>query len=295
MNKVFKFARYYCCRLFGFFAYYSKEECVKAFVDYMNERARAIGAKTATFGEPSGYWSKQSKASARDMLHIFVHAAGIRQITEIWNKREYEMCVTGPRKRTVTIKSTVNYDKYDASLYPVLGVKTGTEPGVTYNLALCACVPDGRSLAYVCLGASDDDARWRDAMLVMESFQKGNPVLLSEVSASSVAVCQLPSNPIMYDNFGFELFLDKDIDVLGIPASLTKIMSLICAVDYISCFDEKVKICQSDIVLGSGNNLKKGDLVTLKDLFYDMLLPSSNTAAMAIARHIGRRILKSRR
>lgn len=294
IKKAIKLVRYGCRVLGRGFVHYADEECKKAFVSYMNQRTCEIGAKTAFFADPSGI-GKASKASALDMLRILVHAAGIRQITEIWNKREHEMHVFGLHERTVSLMSAVKYDRYETAVYPILGAKTGTVPDVTYNLAWCALMPDGKQTACVLMGASNDDARWRDAMLVLKSLRNGNAELLSEVSATSVAACSLPANPIMYDNVELELLLEKNSDLLGVPASLTKIMTLICAIDFVNDLNEKVRIIGADIVKGSGNNLKKGDVVTLRDLFFDMLLPSSNTAATALSRYVGKRILKSRR
>ena len=138
-----------------------------------------------------------------------------------------------------------------------------------------------RQVACVLLGAPDDNSRWQDAMLVLRSIQEDDKVLLSEVKATSVAACCLSDKPHISDDVNLKLLREKNPDMLGVPASLTKIMSLICAIDYVHNLDEKVRIVNSDIVNGSGNNLKEGDVVAVRDLFYDMLLPSSNTAATA--------------
>ncbi len=294
IHKAFKCIRLGYYRFLDFFSCYSKEDCRNAFVSYMNQKAKEIGAKTAVFGDPSGYWSKASRASALDLLHVFIYAAGIESITDIWSKKDYRMFVQGICDRMVSIRTTVNYDIYDNLAFPILGVKTGTEPNVTYNLAWLAQMPDGRQVACVLLGAPDDNSRWQDAMLVLRSIQEDDKVLLSEVKATSVAACCLSDKPHISDDVNLKLLREKNPDMLGVPASLTKIMSLICAIDYVHNLDEKVRIVNSDIVNGSGNNLKEGDVVAVRDLFYDMLLPSSNTAATALSRFIGKRILNSK-
>jgi len=98
----------------------------------------------------------------------------------------------------------------------------------------------------------------------------------------------------MYDNFPFELLVSKSPAAIGKrPASLTKIMSLITAYDYINDESELVTIDASDIIGGSGANISAGDVVSIRDLIYDMLLPSSNNAATALARVVGQKILKA--
>ena len=292
VKQIYKSLLLFYRKTVGLFTCYSAKECKDVFVRYMNSKANDIGANTACFCDASGFASRNAKASAKDMLHILVHAAGITQISEIWNKKEYRMHVKGINDRQITISTTCKSDHYDNAKYPILGIKTGTVPDAIYNLMWCTRLR-GQILACVSMGASDDNSRWIDAMKILECVDKEDKSLLLEVNSPAVAVCLLPSNPIMFDNIDLELLLDKNSDALIAPASLTKVMSLICASDFIDDYHEKVKIVKSDIVRGSGNNLRRGDVVTVKDLFYDMLLPSSNTAATALSRHIGKKILKS--
>ncbi len=50
-------------------------------------------------------------------------------------------------------------------------------------------------------------------------------------------------------------------------------------------------IAQADLVPGSTAGLRKGDIWSLENLLYGMLLVSGNDAALAIADHVGRAIL----
>jgi D-alanyl-D-alanine carboxypeptidase (penicillin-binding protein 5/6) len=70
------------------------------------------------------------------------------------------------------------------------------------------------------------------------------------------------------------------------PASLTKMMTAIVAVRYLS-LDTVVTIHQDDLVGEATMGLVAGDQVTIGDLLYGLLLPSGNDAAMAIARGVG--------
>jgi D-alanyl-D-alanine carboxypeptidase len=54
-----------------------------------------------------------------------------------------------------------------------------------------------------------------------------------------------------------------------------------------------VKVSREAINLGGTTaNLKFGDILTLKDLLYGMMLPSGNDAAFAIAEYFGRLLYK---
>ena len=273
----------------------SAENCKSAFVSAMNAKATYIGATTATFQDASGLVYTGAVASATDMLRILVHAAGIPQIAEKWNKNEYDIVIKGLNARTETIETSVYSSSYDESSYPILGGKTGTITAtgyVNYNLMWCAHIA-GTEVACVLIGDSNDTKRWNDAQKIAVYVEK----VLTEQSATlsvdapCVAVCKLPPNPIMYDNFPFTLIASKSPTTTRTPASLTKVMSLILAYDYITDENDEVEIIASDIIGGSGDNLQAGDVVTIRDLVYDMLLPSSNDAATALARYIGAKIL----
>ncbi|MBQ6761671.1 MAG: serine hydrolase [Bacteroidales bacterium] len=264
------------------------------FVAEMNRKAASIGASSACFPDASGLKWRGSAASPRDFIQILIHALQIPQIAEKWGKDRYEISVQGQRARTVSIASTVFGAQSGISKYPILGGKTGTitAPGhVNYNLAWITSV-NGVRLACVLMGGPTDESRWRDARKLvdyLDSFLQGQPVELT-VETPRLAVCKLPC-----DSGIPELLVSKSPDETGIPASLTKLMALVTAYDYISDEDEMVRIVPSDIIGGSGDNLSAGDLVSIRDLVYDMLLPSSNEAAVALSRHIGAKILKSKK
>lgn len=277
------------------FARYSEEECRGAFVEYMNAKARDIGALTASFSDASGYRHRSSKASANDLLHILVCAAGKRQIVEIWNKREHRMHILGINERTVVIQNTFDssFCEKDGSVF--LGGKTGTVPDYSYNLMWCEQRPDRSRIACVVLGAPDDAGRWTDAERIQQFISTGDRSALTGTGCRSFVVCRIPSAPIQCGGEALDILAEKNADEEGTPASLAKVLSLICATDYIVDLRHKVRIRKSDIVRGSGNNLRNEDVVTIEDLFYDMLLPSSNTAAYALARYVGKLILEGKR
>ncbi|NEN76575.1 glycosyltransferase [Pelistega sp. NLN82] len=68
------------------------------------------------------------------------------------------------------------------------------------------------------------------------------------------------------------------------PASTTKILTALIALESGMPLDTHLTVLESDIRKGSGNNLKAGDIITLENALYNMLLPSSNTSAQLVAR-----------
>lgn len=70
------------------------------------------------------------------------------------------------------------------------------------------------------------------------------------------------------------------------PASTTKIMTALIAIEY-GNLDDIVKINEKSVgIEGSSIYLRKGEELTLRDLVYGLMLRSGNDAAVAIAYHI---------
>lgn len=111
-------------------------------------------------------------------------------------------------------------------------------------------------------------------------------------SATKGIVCELPSeSTAFYENYPLNILYSKNANEQALPASTTKVVSLVTAVPYITSVMEKVTLTSDDIQSGSGNFFSAGDVMTIEDLMLGMMLPSSNTCAMAFAHHIGKKIL----
>jgi D-alanyl-D-alanine carboxypeptidase (penicillin-binding protein 5/6) len=82
---------------------------------------------------------------------------------------------------------------------------------------------------------------------------------------------------------------EKNPDQKMYPAGLTKIMTAILTLEN-SSLDEMVTISADAIAHGTGSGgyvkLKEGELISVQDLLYCLLLVSSNEAAWALAEHI---------
>lgn len=82
--------------------------------------------------------------------------------------------------------------------------------------------------------------------------------------------------------------IEKEADTRVYPASTTKILSCIIALEE-GNLDDMVTVSAKAVDFGRGNSLmglEEGDEYSLRDLLYGMMLPSGNDAAIAIAEHI---------
>jgi D-alanyl-D-alanine carboxypeptidase len=115
---------------------------------------------------------------------------------------------------------------------------------------------------------------------------------MEEVSAKNYVVLNRHTLAIVAEREG-----EEQIEI----ASLTKIMTF-----YLSLMVcRKYSICPKNIVVrvsdraervpGTSAKLQAGDLLSLHDLFYGLMLPSGNDASIAIAETIGKIIQATRR
>lgn len=90
---------------------------------------------------------------------------------------------------------------------------------------------------------------------------------------------------ILMDADSGEILFEKDADAQAYPASTTKIMTCILALEK-GDLDAVVSI-PSVTSKGSCIKIKKGEKMSLRSLLYGMMLPSGNDCSEAIAVHIG--------
>lgn len=99
-----------------------------------------------------------------------------------------------------------------------------------------------------------------------------------ETSANSAILMDMDSKRILYS---------KNIHNIRSVASISKIMTAIVAIENA---DIKSKITIGDEInkaYGSGIYIKQGEILTLEDLLYGLMLRSGNDAALAIAKNVG--------
>lgn len=104
-----------------------------------------------------------------------------------------------------------------------------------------------------------------------------------EVTASSIFVVNADTGQVLYQKAP-----DKVFRIL----SITKLVTAYVLMQRLgSELADQVTITQVYLVPGSTAGLRNGDLWSLQNLLYGMLLVSGNDAALAIADHTGRKIL----
>lgn len=110
-------------------------------------------------------------------------------------------------------------------------------------------------------------------------------ILLLPINVFALSV---PSrNAILIDQDSGRILYSKRLDEKRLIASTTKIMTAIIAIES-NKLDDKVKV--NDSVLksyGSGIYIKPGEILTLRDLVYGLLLRSGNDAALMIEDYLG--------
>ena len=105
------------------------------------------------------------------------------------------------------------------------------------------------------------------------SDQMVNTVTLNDTSKSSI-VLDLYNNEVLYENDAHRKML---------PASLTKVLTAYVAYKYYDLNDFVVITYDMINVEGSKIYLEVGDVISVKDLIYGLLLCSGNDAALALA------------
>ena len=104
-------------------------------------------------------------------------------------------------------------------------------------------------------------------------------------SNSSVPPKIVAKAAILEDAATGQVLYAKNLGQTMYPASITKIMTGILAAEY-GHPNQVVTIQPSDLVNGSTCYLQAGQQVTMRNLFYGLLLVSGNDCAMAIARTV---------
>ena len=115
-------------------------------------------------------------------------------------------------------------------------------------------------------------------IIILSLFFSAECFAFSDISAKSYVVMEQSTNSVIFS---------KNMNVRMKPASTTKILTAICAVENARLTDLVTVSKNAAYQEGSSMYLKEGDKVTLENLVYGLMLNSGNDAAVAIAEHIG--------
>ncbi|MBP3435670.1 MAG: hypothetical protein J6K62_05010 [Clostridia bacterium] len=286
---------------------FSVQDCLSVFVEYMEVKAEQLGLSNNTlFRDPCGI---ANYSTARDMVRCLIRGYECAPLRGAWSQPEYTVTLEGQIKRTLPLRSTVLADKCSHILtdaFEVLGGKTGTLTNYgAYNLSVIVKVPEiDELLACTVMYADEDNCRPNNRFLaakqaitaaIAKYLDRELDTSKTEVCAQSAIVCVVPPR-CSVDEYHAELdvLFEKNASERKCPASMTKMLTAVIALEYLT--DPEEKICVQQAVLDAipngfcGDELKAGDMITVKDALHAMMLPSSNAAAYVLANHVGHRI-----
>ncbi|MDD6058178.1 MAG: D-alanyl-D-alanine carboxypeptidase [Clostridiales bacterium] len=135
------------------------------------------------------------------------------------------------------------------------------------------------SIGISAFSESEDKKYFSSDLCVSDDISLGTDVTNSQV-AQGAGTFHLSSNTVVYA---------KDIYKKLYPASTTKIMTAYLALKYCSDLNVPVTVSANAVDQAPDSSvcgLRAGDVLTMRDLLYGLMLQSGNDAAIAIAEYI---------
>ena len=241
-------------------------KCLSLFVNKMNEKAVELGMLNTTFADPSGLLY-ENVGTVDDVMILLQACVNNKIIMSIWNKDSVIIPIYDNKgtERLVSMYNTFQSDSI--SPYKVLGRKTGSD-GYIFNLAILIGNNVEEYSAYVILNASSEVERLTALRKLYDS---------SVVVNNRLSIC--------CEFFGggkYSLNSQYKIPLL----SLTKLMTVLLALEYEPDLYREVIVKPCDIMRGSGIDIKAGECLTFYDALLAILISSSNTCSYAIGREV---------
>ena len=120
-------------------------------------------------------------------------------------------------------------------------------------------------------------------IIIISLFLLSINVYAKDFNINSSSAIVLADDKILYQ---------KESDKVTKIASLTKIMTAVVTIENTDDLNKKVTITKDDVkdILAldlASASLKEGDVVSINDLLYGLMLPSGGDAAYALARVVG--------
>jgi len=114
-------------------------------------------------------------------------------------------------------------------------------------------------------------------------------MLFSGTGVSFAAVTEEPqleaTSAVLMDADSGEILFDKNKDKQQYPASTTKIMTALLAIEQLE-LDDTAKVSRraaDEVLEGANLDCKYGEVLTVKDLVYGLMLHSANEMAIVLA------------
>ena len=276
----------------------SVSDSIAAFVSKMNEYAANFGMANTHFLNASGQNQTGHYSTAKDIMRMCACCTAYEKLMRYWGLESYTFNVAGANDRSITVESSYKGNAMTSvgNYYHIYGGKSGTwvVGGTTVrNLTLVVkSNVDDAWLVGCIIKSSDVDRGIAFKQLIdwLEAYRQDPTTQQPTINADYAAAGIIPPhNPMAYADVDYCL-VAKSGDTQYLPASMTKLMTAMVVLDYCS-LDETLTIIASDIQSGSGSTFYAGDKISIADAIPAMLLPSSNTLAVALSRYVGNKII----
>lgn len=286
-------------------------ECLTAFLAYMAAKCTLYGMSGTHYASPSGL-TESSYSTPQDGLKIGMVAASDARALDIWATPSRSFAIRGSHARTLSVTNNVISGLATdlGAYYDFLGGKGGSLIYADSHRAQILLVDiEGHPvvLSLMALGQTGYNNIYKSAKelcdMVKASLNGQTPSVGTNLAAlvsgnGGYAACLVPVVSGGYRNLETPAKLitrehsqSASPTVSRYPASTSKVMTMMCALDYISNLHATIRVKASDITSGSGSTFYDGDMMTFYDALRIMMMESSNTMANTIARVIGGKIL----
>ena len=271
----------------------------QVFIEEMNNKAKELGLSNTRYNYASGIDENISAhySTVEDILKMGVHALGYDYLLKVWSKEDYTVSVEGTNPRDVTVNSTVINPTLD-NHYHIIGGKTGTATDFQ-NMWVAVEHPNGMDTLVGVVSGTHTINRYQSAKELFDiavAKMNGDDVSTLDIGCNYGIVGVLPHrHPFSTIRKGIDILWSKNAQDTVRPASTSKTMAVMVALDNITNFEERVEVTDVDFVGGANSELfPVGDIVKVKDLFYGAMLPSQNTLTETLRRVAGEKIIISR-
>ena len=291
---------------------YSDADKTAAFLAYMAEKCSNYGMSGTLYANPSGL-TMDSYSTPQDALKLGTVVASNPRAFDIWSTTSRSFKVKGAHARTISVTNNVLAGvgaTLTAAGYNFLGGKGGSLNGNGYRRAAIYLVDiEDLPVAISALVTGQTAYSAMDTIVkeicdVMKASISGgsSPVTTNLAAAVAAgggyAACVVPPNAGAYQNLetpaellAREYSQNASPTVSLQPASTTKTMTMLAALDFVEHLHMPVIVKTADISSGSGSTFYDGDELTFYDAVRIMMAESSNTLANTIARTVGGMIL----
>lgn len=118
----------------------------------------------------------------------------------------------------------------------------------------------------------------------VRSYQLGEPLQQLYPLSDGTSAPRLSARAIVVQDVSSKtLIFSKNPDTLVLPASTTKIMTALVALDHWDNLDTVITVKNEDRAIGQTIELEKGESLTINSILNGLLIHSGNDAALALA------------